>query len=253
MVNVPIKNRTDSKTPALGGVLLVVALLSGCGTAPVKPESMAVPAKLSCFTLPVPLMASAPKGIFNIVWNTRLERGAYVSAHENANGTYFRGPPGAVHIFRPDMIDTPPSVLTQIRYNGGIFVPRDGSQPSVYTYFSAESIPAVVPPAGANCTNAEVVRDPAGTGVSVAAYALGGGVGGAAGGLVARAGSGSSSYSYGQSAGLGAVGGAIGMGLAAAFVNLDVGKIVSYAPHTDIDFNVHLVAAATGVEPLKTD
>jgi hypothetical protein len=241
------------KFPALCSAMVAVSLLSGCASHLVKPESMAVPAKLTCFLLPVPVESTEKRGLLDVVWNTRLERGPYVSAHEDSRGTYFRGPPGAVRVYQPELADKPPSVLTGMRYNGGIFVPRDGSQPVLYTYFSAQSMPAAAPPKGADCTNAVVVRDPGGEGISVTAYAVGGGVGGAAGGLVGRAASGGSNYSFGQSAGLGAVGGAIGMGLVALMVNLEVGKIGLMAPNTDVDFNVHLSAAANGVEPLKTN
>lgn len=241
------------KYSALGSALVAVGLLSGCASSLVKPESMAIPAKLTCFLLPVPLESTEKRGLLDIVWNTRLERGPYVSAHEDARGTYFRGPPGTVHVYQPEHIDKPPSVLTGMHYDGGIYVPRDGSQPALYTYFSAQSMPVVVPPKEADCTNAVVVRDPGGTGISVTGYAIGGGIGGAAGGLMGRAASGGKNFSYGQSAGLGAVGGLIGMGLVAVMVNLDVGKIGVFAPNTDVDFNVHLSAAANGVLPLKAD
>lgn len=219
------------KFPALCSAIVAVSLLSGCASRPVKPESMAVPAKLTCFVLPVALVASEKRGIFNIVWNLRLERGPYVSTHEDSRGTYFRGPPGTVNLYQS-------GAMPGTYFNGGIFVPRDGSQPSVYTYLSAQSVPAGAPPKAADCTNAVVVRDPVGTGagISVMSYTIGGGIGGAAG-----------------AGGIGAVGGAIGMGLVAMLANLDVGKIEVSAPNGDVDFNIHLSAAANGVAPLKTN
>jgi hypothetical protein len=223
-------------------------LVAGCAAPLEKPESIAVPAHPTCFSLREALEATELKGLFKIEWRTRLERGAYVAVHENERGTYFRGPPGAVFMYQPKMLDKPSGPLTHLTVNGGVFVPRDGSQPGVYAYITDQSVEKVTPPVGASCATAVVVRDPVSKGVSVKDYAIYGGAGGALGGVAAHAKVPGSSL--GQTVGVGAAGGAIGMAIVGALINMDLGKIGPHSPTIDPKFNAELAAVARTAAPL---
>ena len=227
--------------------LAVGLLLSGCATSQ-KPESLAVPAQPTCFSLPEPLEATQIAGLLKIEWRTRLERGAYVAVHENERGTYFRGPPGGVFIYQPKMLDKPASFFTHVNVNGGVFVPRDGSQPEVYTYITDKSVEKVTPPEGASCATAVLARDPVSKGVSVRDYAIGGAAGGALGGLVAHTRLPNSSL--GGTVGVGAAGGAIGMAIVGAMINMDMGKIGPHSPTIDPKFNAELATVVRTAAPL---
>ena len=222
-------------------------LLSGCATSQ-KPESLAVPAQPTCFSLPEPLEATQIAGLLKIEWRTRLERGAYVAVHENERGTYFRGPPGGVFIYQPKMLDKPSGPFTHLTVNGGVFVPRDGSQPELYTYITDQSVDKVTPPVGASCATAVVSRDPLSKGaVSVKDYALAGGAAGLGGGIAAHnqvAGS-----SRAQTLGLGAAGGAATTAIIASMINMEVGKIGGHAPTIDPKFNAQLATAVRTAAP----
>jgi len=223
-------------------------LLSGCATSLQQPDSLTVPAQPTCFSLSEPIEATELKGLLKYEWRTRLERGAYVAVHENERGTYFRGPPGAVFIYQPTMLHKPSNPTTHMTGNGGVFVPRDGSQPVLYTYVTAESVEKVTPPAGASCATAIVVRDPVSKSVSVKDYAIAGGAGGALGGLAAHQKVPGSSM--GQSVGVGAVGGSAAMAIVGAMINMDVGKIHDLPPTTDPKFNAQLATVARSAAAL---
>jgi hypothetical protein len=222
--------------------VLAGLLVTGCATQLEKPDSLAVPAQPTCFSLPEALEATEIKGLFKIEWRTRLERGAYVAVHENELGTYFRGPPGGVFIYQPTMLGKPSSPTTHMTVNGGVFVPRDGSQPQPYAYISDKSVEKVTPPVGASCATAVVVRDPVSKGVSVTDYAIFGGAAGARGGLAAHYAVPNSSM--GQTVGVGAAGGSAAMAIVGALINMDVGKIGSHALTADPKFNAQLATVA---------
>ena len=198
--------------------LFAAYLLTGCGSAPVKPETLAVPVKSRCFSLPSALEGVEIRGLMRFVWHTRLERGAYISVHENAQGTYFRGPPGGVRVYQPTMLHKPAGLGTHITYDGGVFVPRDGTQPLLYTYFSLEPVPFIVPPEGASCDSAVLVRNPEG-----------------------KVGDGTA-----------AVGGVVGTAML-AFISLDIGKIHPPVKHLDEGFNAKLAQAVRGARELHLD
>lgn len=232
----------------ISACLVVSVLMAGCETAAVKPDTLATPAVAACFTIAEPIESTQIVGLLKYEWRTRLERGAYVAIHEDARDTYFRGPPGALLIYQPSQMHKPSSLFTHITVNGGVFVPRDGSQPEIYNYFTQQSVEKVTPPVGASCANAVVVRDPQSKGVSVKEYALGGGLGGAAGGAAAYAKA--PGAGLGQTVGVGAAGGAIGMAVVGAIINHDMGKIAPHAPSTDAKFNAQLAALAKTAQPL---
>lgn len=202
-------------------LLLPVAagiMLSGCASAPlVKPDDLAAPAQLSCIYFAEPAVGSAKYGLLDIVWEQRLERGPYISEKEDAQGTYFRGPQGAVRFDRPGV--SAGDQLSHAVRDGGIFVPKDPNvAPSLYVYVAVENAVPQAPAPGVDCSNVVAVRDPVTHKVSVAAAAAAGGLGGAAG----RAAVHNAPVSYGQAA----VGGAIAGAIVAGFINMDLGKIV---------------------------
>jgi hypothetical protein len=135
----------DKFVPCAAAVAALIGLpLSGWATT-VAPSSLRVPAQLTCFDLPTPISYSAQRGLANITWVTRLERGPYVSEYEDAGGTYFRAPPGGLSGARPDLMDKPAGMLTHMNYDGGIWIPRDPTvPPHRYVYFSTESVQPVV-------------------------------------------------------------------------------------------------------------
>jgi hypothetical protein len=148
-------------------------LFGGFGMSPAmaEPPELQVPAQVSCIELSAALSGIETKGLFKVESETRLERGPYISAHEDAEGIYYRAPPGGVYIGPPK--SKPANGAWQVNRDGGIFVPRDAAiPPQLYSYVNdvGTSAATVVPPAGANCSNTSYVRDPATGSVSVASY-----------------------------------------------------------------------------------
>lgn len=196
---------------------LAAASLGGCASAPLqKPEELAAPKQLSCIHLKEAISGSAKYGLVNIVWESRLERGPYISEKEDAEGTYFRGPQGAVRFDRPDQ--PAKDTFSHTVSDGGIFVPKDpNAAPRLYVYTSLQNTAPQVPAPGVDCSSVVAVKDPVTNKVSVAAAAAAGGLGGTAGRAVAQG----AQFSYGQAA----VGGAVAGAIVAAFINMDLGKI----------------------------
>lgn len=243
-----MKEAMTSRLHKTCACLVVGFLVSGCATQLAAPEALATPANPTCFSLLEPLEATELKGLLKIEWRTRLERGAYVAVHEDTRGTYFRGPPGAMLIYQPKMLDKPSGPTSHMTVNGGVFVPHDGSQPVMYNYLTAQSVEKTTPPAGASCATAVIVRDPVSKGVSVKDYAVLGGAAGAQGGVAAHGATPGSSMK--QTVGVGAVGGAAAMAIVGTLMNMDVGKIGAHAPTTDLKFNAELATAARSAAPL---
>jgi hypothetical protein len=232
-----------------GAVALAGLALGGCAT-PIAQEDLKVPAQLTCFELAAPASYLEERGLLKYTWETRLERGPYVAERVDANGTFYRAPPGGVSIARQDALSLPANLLTHMTYDGGVWIPHDpAGQPHLYNYFTTEAVPPVVPPAGSSCANVEVARNPNTQGVDTVAYGVAGAVGGATGGLLAR-GAGTTGMSYGKAAGTGAVGGAVGGVLVAALINMDVGKIVQRPPDHNVEFVRTILAAAAHAAPL---
>lgn len=164
-------NIRTSPRPAISAVALAL-LLSFSGTPAMAGSSeLQVPAQVSCIYLPAALSGIETKGLFKVESETRLERGPYISEGEDAEGTYFRAPPGGVYLGPPK--DKPAKGAWQIDRDGGIFVPRDPSAPpQLYSYNGdpLTSAGTVVPPATADCSNTRYVRDPVTKAVKVAGY-----------------------------------------------------------------------------------
>lgn len=195
--------------------LLAVGLLSGCGTAP---EDLAMPMQMSCVYLSEPMSQTGEYGLANITWETRLEKGPYVSERQDENGTYYRAPAGGLRT-------SSPGIKTVNTRDGGFYIPRNPNEPpKIYEYFSVENAPVEIPPEGVNCSNVGYIREPSTSKISVVSLAASGAIGGAAGGVIGRAAVGGG-MSYGHAAGAGAAGGLIAGILIAEIINADVGNI----------------------------
>ncbi|NIA57526.1 hypothetical protein HAV22_28260 [Massilia sp. TW-1] len=163
-------------TRTLGSTAISAAaltLLLGVGGTPAlaDPGALRVPEQVTCIHLPAVLSGIETKGLFKVESETRLERGPYISEGEDAEGTYYRAPPGGVYQGPPK--NKPANGAWQLDRDGGIFVPRDPSAPpQLYSYASENGTSAatLVPPATADCTNTTYVRDPNTKAVRVAAY-----------------------------------------------------------------------------------
>ncbi|WP_317203647.1 hypothetical protein [Janthinobacterium sp.] len=219
----------------------------------VKPEELRVPASITCAYIAEPISFSMVGGLFNVTWTFALGRGPYISEREDEQGTYFRGPPGALFSGRPDKADDAPNILTHMTYDGGFFVPHDHKEsPRLYQYFSPNPAAVEVPPADVDCASSAYVSDPKTSGVSIVRFMAEGAVGGAIGGMAARAVAPNSGMGYGRAAGAGALGGAIGMGIVAAIINADIGKIAVYPnPPADAKFAAKLRELADQAVQLK--
>ena len=109
-------------------LLLPCLLVVGCANLK-PPEDLAAPRTITCVNLENPTSYAVERGLLNIVWETTLARGPYISEKDDGIGTYYRGPPGAVSIARPEMADRPASVATHMSYDGGFWVPHDPKVP----------------------------------------------------------------------------------------------------------------------------
>lgn len=197
--------------------MFTVTLASGCAT---NPENLRMPEQVTCINLKEALSTTGRYGLFNDEWTTRLERGPYWSEKIDEKGTFFRAPPGGVS-YNPPLPGHPPAT------DGGFYLPNDPKEPvTIYRYFTVETVPVEVPPAGMSCGDLVYAKDPASQKVSLMSFATSGAVGGAAGGVIGRSLAKGSGMSYGQAAGAGAVGGAVGGLIVASIINAEVGKIV---------------------------
>lgn len=193
--------------PYLLAMMLTGAIsLAGCASN-IRPDDLKKPVQLSCLQVPQGLEAHEIKGLADFHWTTRLASGPYLSEGEDAEGTFYRAPSGGIYIGRDDLADKPTSAYAPRIYDGGIWLPnKRGLQPYFYIYPSL-NVPKVESlPDNANCANAVAIPAPEGKNVSVIAFATEGAIGGAAGGVIARAAVEASSISYGKAAGLGAAG-----------------------------------------------
>ena len=199
-------------------ILFITLSLLGCSTAAIKPTELRNPNQISCIYVSEPLTYKEKKGLLNIEWQYRLERGPYIAEKENEEGTYFRAPPGGVHVFRTDMQHKPSSFGSNELRDGGLWIPHDSKKsPKMYSYFSMKDAEVVIPNGNTNCSSFTYLKDPVTSKVSVVAFATGGAIGGALGRTLTP----NSQLSYGQAA----AGGAVGMAFVAALINADIGKI----------------------------
>jgi hypothetical protein len=177
---------------------------------------------MTCVHLKEPMLENSTHGLASIPWETRLERGPYVSEREDTKGTYFRGPAGAV---RMQVVGRPPIPGVASIMDGGFYIPNNPKDaPKVYYYFTTADVPARVPPEELDCSGVGYIADAAGTKLDVVPIAVGMTIGGAAGGVAGRAMAGGG-MGYGEAAGAGAAGGLIGGLIVVGIVNADVGNI----------------------------
>ena len=214
----------------------VLALLLGTGgaSATTNPAELQAPDQVTCIHLPAALSGIETKGLFKVESETRLERGPHISEREDAEGTYFRAPPGGLYIGPPK--DKPAQGAWQVNRNGGIFVPRDPSAPpQLYSYVSdvGVSVATLVPPAAADCANTSYVRDPATKAVRVAGYAGEGAV-------------------RTEAKRVGMAGGGVTESVFGAFLEtMDFGKISKLPLPKNPEFNARLGELARTAVPIK--
>jgi hypothetical protein len=200
------------------------------------PGALRVPEQVRCIHLPAVLSGIETKGLFKVESETRLERGPYVSEGEDAEGTYYRAPPGGVYQGPPK--DKPANGAWQLDRDGGIFVPRDPSAPpQLYSYVieNGTSAATLVPPATADCTNTTYVRDPNTKAVRVAAYQGEG---------AART----------DAKRVGVAGGSvIGYALNELVEGRNMGRIVKLPQSKNAEFNARLGEVARNAVPIKAE
>ncbi|MBD8878935.1 hypothetical protein IHE49_00405 [Rhodanobacter sp. 7MK24] len=224
-------------------VLPTALLVSGCAKV-LKPDQLRMPARPTCIYLATPIISTAKHGILNIEWDTRLERGPYVSEREDDEGTYYRAPPGGISVSRHEQNGKSGSESANRTYDGGFWIPRDpNATPKLYTYFSTSQALVEKPGADIDCSSFGYINNPKTQGVSIVVFAVGGAIGGG----VARATIPGAHVTYGQSV----IGGAIGMAIVGALINMDVGKIMLGNPLMDDDLSRKIQNSAKQVVPLK--
>ncbi len=228
-------------------------LLSGCAT-PINPNNLTPPKQPRCIKITAPIESHESKGLLDIKWTTRIASGLYISEWENADGTYFRAPPGGIYIVRDEVANDPPAPLTPRYFNGGIWIPKQEAKPALlYTYSSTEDAIVKPVPSDASCDNAVLISGSQAQGVSTIAFAVGGTIGGASGGIVGRSMANDSAISYGQAAGVGAAGGAISGVIIASLINLDAGKIYTQPQSKDLNFRAKLEREIRTITKIKTE
>lgn len=243
-----MQNSQRTPVSCVTAVALAAVLATGCASS-VAPTALQRPQQPTCFELATPVAYLKTQGLLKWVWETRLERGPYVAEREDAQGTYFRGPPGGVSYARPDQLNEKSSLFTHITYDGGIWVPRDAAgTPRIYTYFTTQAVPPVVPPATATCATVQLTRDAREQGIDAIGY--GATVETGVTQALAAQTAGTMKVSTGQAAGAGAAGGVIGGLIVASIINSDVGKIQLQEPEKNAEFNEVLRAAAAKAVPL---
>lgn len=232
-------------------MITVPTLLAGCGTTPINPADLKRPVALTCIEVPQGMEAHELLGLGKYHWTTRLAPGPYIAEREDADGTYYRAPPGGVYQARDDLANLPPSPLVPRVRDGGIWMPHtQGNLPHVYTYYSTQEAPVVALPEKASCATAVSLSDPKSKGVNTVAFATGGALGGATGGAVATAVTRNTSASSGQAVGAGAAGGAIAGLLVAAMIDMDVGKIFHHPVSNDPKFMAALQELSHSAAPI---
>lgn len=229
---------------------IITAFFSGCATR-ILPNDLARPEALTCIEVPEGVEAHEIKGPLKKHWTTKLVPGPYISEREDADGTYYRAPPGGIYSVLDEIADKPTPPLMPRIFDGGIWVPRtSGKTPHLYIYYSTQDATIIPLPDSSNCSSAVSVPDPESMGVNTVAFVTGGALGGATGGATARATVPNASVSYGQATGGGAIAGAVSGLIVAGLINMDVGKITHLSLSTDPKFVAALEELALKVVPI---
>lgn len=143
-------------TFAAYGTVLLFSLLTGCATTH-KPEELRVPDSMTCIYLQTPMSFFVNRGLFNLVMETRLERGPYIAEREDAEGTFYRAPPGGFSGWPYSL----QSADAKNARDGGFWIPHDRqTTPRLYSYFSTAAVPPSVPPDDINCSSFAQIKDP---------------------------------------------------------------------------------------------
>lgn len=245
-----LKVKVSASLKATVIALSLSTLVTGCGTL-IKPDELRTPTTITCINLPTPISFIAERGLLNIKWETRLERGPYISEKEDDQGTYYRAFPGGVNINSPGRFSIDGKRFSN---DGGFWIPHDHSAlPRIYTYFSGTpGVPMEIPAENADCSSSAYIKDPTKNKISLVEFATTGATGGALGGVLGQSLAQHSGMSYGQAAGAGAVGGGLGMLIVGAMINADVGKIYLYpSPPEDVAFTAKLKELADQAIQLK--
>jgi hypothetical protein len=224
-------------------VFICLALLSGCGTVP---STLARPAPITCAFLAEPISHDGKYGLLNIPWETRLEKGPYLSEWEDSTGTYYRAPPGGISY----------SVVGDPNHNvstrdGGFYIPKNANEiPKIYVYFSVANTPAQIPTEGTDCSNVAYISEPSTSKLSLVSIGIEGAAGGAAGTKIGHPTPGGGMVFH-SAPGVGAAGGLIGGLIVAEIVNANVGNIEWTWPIQDQTFVEKLRGLAATAVPLK--
>lgn len=235
-----------SQSAFLIAAMTTSLFLTGCMG--IRPESLAKPEKLTCIQVLPGTEAHETRGLLDVKVTTRLTPGPYFSERQDAEGTYYRAPPGGIYIGADAGADKPNTGPVPRIQDGGIWLPRTpGKSPHLYTFSSIGDSTIIPVPDNASCATAMSIPDPQSKGVNAVAFATGGAIGGAAGGLIARSTSPGKAMSYGQAAGTGLVGGALGGLVVAGLINMDIGTINHLSVSTDPTFQAALEKLAPTV------
>lgn len=187
---------------------IVALLLPACATL-TNPADLPAPKQPNQFNLDQRLSTRVVKGLLNIRHEYGFLPGRYVAVHEDASGTYYRGPTGAVFMH---MEQQPLQYL-----NGGVWMPHAaGAKPRPYVYVGM----AVREP-----YSVEAAKAPPSPAEGAAAGAAAGAIGGAAGGAAAHGANHNVGSSYGHGAATGAGAGLVAGAIIGAMIAADIGKI----------------------------
>lgn len=188
--------------------LLAAAPLSHASA--VHANKLPLPKSMTCLALKQPISYTTTTGMFHIGWDIALGSGAYVSEREDAQGTYYRAPPGAMTQQRVKK-KTHATVGRPVAFVGGIYVPHDaGAPPRLYAYYGSYGAPQEHPRADADCSTLTYAIDPQTHSVNVWGTAVATGIGAGMGMAMSRSFHPHVQASYGQAVGVGLIGGLIG-------------------------------------------
>lgn len=142
-------------------VLVTALVLQGCATT-YDPDTLAAPPQVSCIYLDQPVTYTQAPGMIKVPWTARLEQGPYWSEKVDANGTYFRAPPGGLSLKNDDGQPQPGHAVTR---DGGFYIPNNAAAPvTLYFYYSTAEAPTQPDLLNADCSNLHVLKDPQGKG-----------------------------------------------------------------------------------------
>ena len=208
--------------------LLAAAPLSHASA--VRAAKLPLPKSVTCLALRQPITYTTKIGLFHLVWDVTLGRGAYVSEREDAQGTYYRAPPGALtqqHVNKK----THAPIGHAVGFVGGIYLPRNSATPPrLYSYYGSYGAAEEHPRSDADCSTLTYAIDPQTHSVNVWAMGLSTGIGTGIGMALGRSFQPHFQGSYGQAAGVGLIGGLLGGLIVGAIEKSKAGEIIPGPP-----------------------